>query len=313
LQSEPSDEAGCGVPAGTRVVEASAEVQYSWRAAVKGPEMRTPFTESVLEELLADGTIAPSDSIIAVAAGERERDIFLHCGFQNVTITNVDQTDSGDRFPPYQWSYQDAHALDYADNFFDFAFVADGLHHCSSPHRAMLEMYRVARGGIIVIESRNSLLMRTANRLGLSPEYEIEAVVGSEFKSGGVNNTDIPNYIYRWTESDFTKAIRSFNPRGKHDFRFFYGLNLPYELAGWKKSGLKLYVIKVADPLLRAFTRVFKRQCNTIAMVALEPRIPEDLWPWLKLQNGDVVFNRDYAGQHFKEIEGSGLSARPRE
>jgi SAM-dependent methyltransferase len=275
--------------------------------------MRAPFTESVLEELLADGTISRSDQIIAVCAGVRERDIFLRCGFQDVTITNLDHSGSGDRFPPFQWSYQDAHDLNYDDNSFDFAFVTDGLHHCSSPHRAMLEMYRVARKGIIVIESRNSLLMRAANHLGLSPEYEVEAVVGSEFKSGGVNNTDIPNYIYRWTESDFEKAIRSFDPMGKQDFRFFYGLNLPYELAGWKKSSLKFYVVKVADPLLRGFTRVFKRQCNTLAMIALKPRIPDDLWPWLKLQNGSVVFNADYAGQHFKQIEGTGLSARPKE
>jgi SAM-dependent methyltransferase len=275
--------------------------------------VRVPFTRSVLEELLADGTITRSDSIVAVCAGVREHDIFLPCGFRNVTITNVDESGTRDRFPPFEWSYQDAQDLDYEDDSFDFAFVTDGLHHCPSPHRAMLEMYRVARKGIIVIESRNSLLMRTANRLGLSPEYEVEAVVGSEFKSGGVNNTEIPNYIYRWTESDFTQTIQSINPLGKHTFRFFYGLNLPFELAGWKKSSLKLNVIRVADPLLRGFTRVFKKQCNTLAMIALKPRIPDDLWPWLKLDKGRVVFNVAYAGQHFKEIEGSGLSARPKE
>jgi SAM-dependent methyltransferase len=275
--------------------------------------MRTSFTESVLNELLGDGTMARLDSIVAVCAGVREREVFLRCGFQDVTITNIDDIDSSDRFPPFNWSYQDAQDLNYDDDSFDFAFVTDGLHHCSSPHRAMLEMYRVARRGIIVIESRNSLLMRLANRFGLSPEYEVEAVVGSEFKSGGVDNTDIPNYIYRWTESDFEKTIRSFNPMGKHDFRFFYGLNLPYELATWKKSSMKFYAIKVADPLLRGYTRVFKRQCNTLAMIALKPRIPDDLWPWLRLQNGKVVFDTEYAGQHFKEIEGSGLSARPRE
>jgi SAM-dependent methyltransferase len=274
--------------------------------------MRAPFTESVLEELLADGTIARSDAVIAVCAGEREREIFSHLGFLNVTITNIDEGGTGDRFPPFEWSYQDAQDLEFEGDSFDFAFVADGLHHCSSPHRAMLEMYRVARKGIIVIESRNSLLMRTANRLDLSPEYELEAVVGNDYKGGGVDNTEIPNYIYRWTEHDFTKAIKSYNPRGKHTFRFFYGLNLPYELAGWRKSGLKLNVIRLADPLLRGFTRIFKKQCNTLAMIALKPRLPEDLWPWLELHNGKVVFNPEYADRHFKDIEGSGLSARPR-
>jgi ubiquinone/menaquinone biosynthesis C-methylase UbiE len=263
-------------------------------------EMRTGFTESVLGELLADGAIAHSDAVIAVCAGERERDLFLHFGFQDVTITNIDEAETGDRFPPFNWSHQDAQDLEFEDDSFDFAFVADGLHHCSSPHRAMLEMYRVAKKGIIVVESRNNLLMRTANRFGLSPEYEVEAVVCNKCERGGVDNTEIPNYIYRWTESDFTKAIRSFNPLGKHIFRFFYGLNLPYEAAGWTKSRLKLYVIRAADPLLRGFTRIFRKQCNTMAMIALKPRIPEDLWPWLKLQNGRVLLNPEYAGRRFK-------------
>jgi SAM-dependent methyltransferase len=273
--------------------------------------MRMEFADTVLRELLNDGTMTPSETIVAVCAGERDRDVFERCGFSNVLITNINEHAGDD--PRFEWSRQDAQQLDQDDDSFEFAFVADGLHHCRSPHRALLEMYRVARRGIIVIESRDSVLMRTANRLGLSPTYEVEAVVGSGFSGGGVNNTDVPNYIYRWTEADFEKALRAFDPRGRQTFRFFYGLNLPYELAGWKKSSLKLKVIKATDPLLRGLTRLFKKQCNTMAMVALEPRVPDDLWPWLKAENGRVVFAREYAAEHFKEIEGSGLSARPRE
>jgi SAM-dependent methyltransferase len=273
--------------------------------------MRMEFADTVIRELLSDRKLTPSDSIVAVCAGVRDGDVFERCGFRNVLITNIDEDDADDE--RFEWSYQDAQRLDLEDDSFDFAFVADGLHHCGSPHRALLEMYRVARKGIIVIESRDSLLMRAANRLGLSPTYEVEAVVGSDFSSGGVNNSDVPNYIYRWTEADFKKALRAFDPRGRHTFRFFYGLNLPYELAGWKKSSVKLKVIKATDPVLRGLTRVFKKQCNTMAMVALKPRIPHDLWPWLKVEDGGIAFAREYAGQHFKEIEGSRLSARPRE
>jgi SAM-dependent methyltransferase len=275
--------------------------------------MRTSFVESVLESLLSDGTIARSDSVVSVCAGTREREVFASVGLPNAMITNVDERDAGDRYAPFEYSYQDAHNLTFADGSFDFSFVTDGLHHCSAPHQALLEMYRVARKGIIVVESRDSLLMRTATRFGLSPEYEVEAVIGSEFVRGGRDNTCVPNYIYRWTEADFEKSIQSFDPVGKHTFQFFYDLNLPYELAEWKKSSLKLRVIRVADPLLRGMTRVFKRQCNTLAMVALKPRIPEDLWPWLTVEDGQIVFNRRYADRHYKEIEGSGLSARPRD
>jgi SAM-dependent methyltransferase len=257
--------------------------------------------------------LAPSDSIVAVCAGPPERGAFVRCGFRDVLITNINADDSSDDFAPFHWSLQEAQQLDFEDESFEFSFVADGLHHCSSPHRALLEMYRVARRGIIVLESRDSLLMRAANRFGLSPLYEVEAVVGSDFRAGGVDNSDIPNYIYTWTEADFEKTLRTFDPRGRHTFRFFYGLNLPYELAGWRKSSMKLKIMKATDPLLRGLTRVFKKQCNTMALVALKLRVPEDLWPWLKVDNGGVSFAREYAGHHFKEIEGSGLSARPHE
>jgi hypothetical protein len=275
--------------------------------------MRMEFTDTVLRQLLRERVLTQSGSIVAVCAGVRDRDVFVRCGFRDVLITNLNEADSRDESAPFEWRHEDAQDLDFESESFDFAFVADGLHHCSSPHRALLEMYRVARRGIIVIESRDSLLMRTANRFGLSPLYEVEAVVGSDFRGGGVDDTDVPNFIYRWTESDFKKTVRSFDPRGRHTFRFFYGLNLPYELAGWKKSSLKLKVVKVTGPVLRGMTRVFKKQCNTMALVALKPRVPDDLWPWLKVEDGTVGFAREYAGEHFKEIEGSRLSARPRE
>jgi SAM-dependent methyltransferase len=275
--------------------------------------MRMEFADTVLRQLLREGVLRQSDRILAVCAGVRDRDLFVRCGFRNVLITNINEADSRDESAPFEWEQQDAQGLGLEDESFDFAFVADGLHHCSSPHRALLEMYRVSRRGIIVIESRDSFLMRTANRFGLSPRYEVEAVVGSEFRGGGVDDSVIPNFIYRWTESDFEKTVRSFDPRGRHRFRFFYGLSLPYELAGWKKSSLKLKAVKITAPVVRGLTHVFKKQCNTMALIALKPRIPDDLWPWLEVEDGSIAFAREYAGQHFKEIEGSRLSARPRE
>jgi hypothetical protein len=56
-----------------------------------------------------------------------------------------------------------------------------------------------------------------------------------------------------------------------------------------EKSSVKLEVNKATDPLLRGLTRVFKKQCNTMAMVALKPRIPHDLWPWLKVEDGGIA------------------------
>lgn len=263
--------------------------------------MRVSFVERVLEQLLDDRVLNRSDTIVAVCAGQAERDLFLRLGFRDVVITNLDERLPESECAPYSWSREDAESLSFEEGSFDFAFVADGLHHCASPHRALLEMYRVSQKGLIAIESRDNLLMRVANRLGLSPEYEVEAVVGNEYTWGGLNNTHIPNFVYRWTESDFRKTINSFNPVGKHTFRFFHGLNLPYEQARMKRSTVKLGIILLSDLLLRGLTRVFRRQRNTLGMVALKPQLPEDLWPWLKMTDGKIVFNREYATSRFKE------------
>lgn len=263
--------------------------------------MRTPFVESVLVELLQEGAIATTDSVVAICAESRERDLFAKLGFTNVLITNLDDriTDEA-AFAPFAWSLQDAQNLSVPDASFDVAFVADGLHHCSSPHKALLEMYRVSRKGLVVVESRDNLLMRAATSVGLSPQYELEAVVGNDFKWGGVDNTPIPNHIYRWTEAEFKKTLSSFDPSGKHVFRFFYGLNLPFEQAKIKKTNAKLYAVRLAEPLVKAFTGIFKRQRNTLAMVAMKPRLPQDLWPWLTMGSEGIEFDRDHAAAHFK-------------
>lgn len=262
--------------------------------------MRTQFVKSVLDALVKDGTVGPLTNLLAVCAGTAEKDLFEVMGFSDVVISNLDERMTEAQMAPFGWSRQDAQALSFSDGSFDVVFVADGLHHCSSPHRALLEMYRVARRAIVVIESRDSALMRLANRLGLSPEYEIEAVIGNVFAYGGVDNTPVPNYIYRWTEAEFKKTICSYNPMGRHRFQFFYGLNLPHESAKFKKTRFKSVVLWLVVPFLRLFTFVFKRQCNSFAMVATKPELPHDRWPWLKEENGQTVLDRAWAAKRFR-------------
>src|SRR5205814_4551563 len=110
------------------------------------------------------------------------------------------------------WSYQDAESLTFADNSFDMVMACAGLHHCHSPHRALLEMYRVARHCALALEARDSFLSRIAVHLGVVDEYELTAVVGNDYAFGGVKNTSVPNYIYRCTEREVIKTISSYAP-----------------------------------------------------------------------------------------------------
>lgn len=261
--------------------------------------MRMRFAQEVLGSLLRDGIIQRSDSMLAVCAAAEDSELFRKMGFSDVVLSNLDENSQPGQIEPYAFSRQDAQNLTYDDASFDLAVVIDGLHHCASPHRALLEMYRVARKCIVVMESRDSLLTRLALRLGLVAEYEVEEVASRGGSSGGFNNTDVPNYVYRWTEDEFRKTVCSFNPVGRHSFRFFHGVSFPFERAKLSRASYKRVVAAVTVPVVTLLGKLSRASCNLLAMVAVKPRVAEDLWPWLKLDDGKVVFDRDYGERHY--------------
>jgi ubiquinone/menaquinone biosynthesis C-methylase UbiE len=248
---------------------------------------RTGFYRRTLDALLADGTITRELSVLVVAGGSADRDAFLGAGFENVTISNVDE--SGDVYAPYAWSRQDAEQLDLPDRSYDFVVVSAGLHHCASPHRALLEMYRVARRGVLAIESRDSLLMRIAVRAGAAGEYELEAVVAHDFAAGGVRNTAVPNYVYRWTEREIEKTIAANAPYAKHGFRYFREFELPESLLEMRRNRLAATAVRATKPVVAAITRVFPSQGNLFAFAVLKPQLPADLHPWLRQAGDELV------------------------
>ena len=45
---------------------------------------------------------------------------------------------------------------------------------------------------------------------------------------GGVDNTNIPNYVYRWTEREIIKLLKSYRPDLKHKIFFNYGYQIKF-------------------------------------------------------------------------------------
>ncbi len=238
--------------------------------------------------MMAAGDLDASHTVLAVAGGTAESALFAELGISRATITNLDDVEAASHLAPFDWDHQDAQHLSYADRSFDWVVVVDGLHHCTSPHRALTEMYRVCRVGVVAIEARDSALMRLAIRLGLSSEYELEAVLHQGGRSGGLENGPIPNHVYRWTEAEFRKTIRSCDPTGEHDFSFHHGLNLPYETADLRGWGRRAVLLRVVEPLLRVVTAVLPRQRNSLAMIARRPAVH---WPWLLEAGGELTFD----------------------
>ncbi len=66
----------------------------------------------------------------------------------------------------------DAANLPFPDRSFDVAAVHDGLHHLDDPYRAIREMARVAREGVLILEPARAALTRLAVRLGIAEEVE---------------------------------------------------------------------------------------------------------------------------------------------
>jgi ubiquinone/menaquinone biosynthesis C-methylase UbiE len=256
---------------------------------------RSTFYKNTVDKWIAD----KNASILVIGGGETDQDVLHSLDFTNVIISNLDSRLKGDEFAPYQWSLQKAEELSYEKATFDFVLVHAALHHCESPHRALLEMYRVAKIGLIAFESRDSLLMKFLAKVDLTPDYEHVAVYYNDGKFGGVNNTEIPNYIYRWTEREIEKTISTYAPFAKHQFKYQYGNDTPSSVSLEKKS-LKQIIVSVAKPFYQMFTVLFPKQQNLFAFYVGKPDIPADLYEWLKIKDDQIQFDYDWAKKKYK-------------
>ena len=105
--------------------------------------------------------------------------------------------------------------------------------------------------------------MRLSAFFSYSEKFEVSSVNLKE-KKGGLMETGVPNYIYRWTEREIYKLLESYDPSIKKKVIFNYS----YDLANrtletklsvkWFKNLFKLPVI--------VFLKFFPRQGNLISI-----------------------------------------------
>lgn len=257
-------------------------------------EKNADFYLDVLRSLVKEGVLDVTMRILVACGGATDKDVFMNAGFAYVVISNLDTRLNGDEFPPFAWSFQDVERLSFEDNSFDFAVVHSGLHHCSSPHRGLLELYRVARKGVLLFEPYDSVFTRIGARLNFGQKYELAAVASNGFQFGGVNNTAIPNYIYRLSESEIENVVNCFAPYGRHRFQFIRKLRIPWYQLRNRRNKLYFIAVVVALPILTLLSRLIPGLSNNFAAVILKPEFPVDIHPWLKWEDGQVKLNSDW-------------------
>lgn len=266
--------------------------------SIRKKNSRDEFYSSVVNKRLAD----KHASILICGGGSLDREIFIDLGFTNVTVSNLDTRASPNDFSPYVWAYQDAQSLTYDDNSFDYVVIHAAIHHASMPHKVLVEMYRVAKKGLLAFEARDSILMKVVAGLKLTQEYEHAAVFYNDCLFGGVNNTEIPNYVYRWTEREVEKTIQSYSPICKHNFLYDYGTAYPCTPELELKNSYKVAILLLMRPFYQIFSTIFFKQRNQFAFFVSKASKRDDLFPWLHLdkKTNDIRFNKRWAQERYR-------------
>jgi SAM-dependent methyltransferase len=250
---------------------------------------RTPdFYGELIADLLQAGVLDNAMRVLVLCGGKVDADVLKQNGFRDVVISNVDSRPNREDFLPYEWCYQDAEHLAYENASFDLCLVHSGLHHCHSPHRALVEMYRVARKAILLFEPYDNLMTRIGVRLNVGQEYEHAGVFCNGLHHGGVGDSDIPNFVYRFTEQEIIKTINCYAPYARHDIRFIHRMRVPWTQLRRRRNKSLYYVIRAAQPVLKLVETCLPRQSNNFAALILKPELPGQLHPWLR-QDGQTI------------------------
>lgn len=220
---------------------------------------REIFYQSQIQKFIKD----KNSKILVLGAGSLDKRIFDNLNFKNVTFTNIENTNEKDLD-----IFENIHSINIKDEQYDYCVAHACIHHSSKPHSAILELYRVSLKGALIIEATDSFLSRLACKFKLSEEYELSAVEKNKV-SGGVDNTSIPNFVYRWTEREILKLLNSYKPEIKHKIYFNYGHHLKF-------TSSKLIMI-----FFKIFFFFFAKQQNLLSIFINKDEKVREYKPWI--------------------------------
>jgi ubiquinone/menaquinone biosynthesis C-methylase UbiE len=269
---------------------------------------RTQFLRVLRSEI--EACHIPLDQRVLIVGGSvGDEQLLRQAGFKDIVNSNLPTdmdrlTKAGESSSGAQHVALDAEDLDLPDDSYDIVFASEVLHHCISPHQALCEMIRVARRYVLFMEPNDSTIMNALVKMNFSFPYELPAVIDNDYKSGGLRDSQIPNFIYRWNGHEVFKTVSACIPE-----RIFSVRPHPY----WDFSVTK------EDLELRKATRIGTVTSmigtgNFIAMLRLAQLVlnltpptrsqgnkffcaiekSPNLKPWMAREGTEIVFNRDF-------------------
>ena len=158
--------------------------------------------------------IDTNEKLLVIGGTWDDAEFLICAGFKDITLSNFQLEPEEDAHSNLSVKVKllaiDAEQIDLPDGSFDCVFVHEVLHHCRSPHKALCEMLRVARRHVVLLEPNDSLSMRALTWAGFSFPFEIFSVVYHGCEAGGVRDSCVPNFIYRWNANEVRKTVSSF-------------------------------------------------------------------------------------------------------
>jgi len=257
------------------------------------------FYMDLLRGLLVKGTLSPAHSILVLCGEQMDAEVFSALGCRDVTVTNLDGRHAGTWSTGARWERQDAENPAYDDGAFDWVVVHLGLHHCRQPHKALCEMYRIARRGVVVVEPCENPMVGAGRRLGIGQEYEVHAVAAHAVRYGGVNNSPIPNHVYRWTLGEVRRTIASYAPEYRPLISARSHLVVHWSDLRRKRNPARFALMLLLYPFLRLGSLVFPGIGNNLG-ICIEKPGDTRLQPWLIRAEGRLEPDRAWFSRHLQ-------------
>lgn len=204
-------------------------------------------------------------SILVLGASSDEANLFHKLHFKKITLSNIDlaQLKGAEKYNFRKIKIDFRNLYKIKNNSYDFVVVHASIHHASKPHNILLEMYRIAKLGVLTVESNDSFIMRLAVKLKFSEDFEKSALNYKTYV-GGVDGSHIPNYVYRWTEREIKKLFYSYQPDKKINIIFNYQNNIYNE--NLSDNFLKKIIIVISYVFLKTIFILFPKQQNLMSI-----------------------------------------------
>ena len=204
-------------------------------------------------------------SILVLGASSDEANLFHKLHFKKITLSNIDlaQLKGAEKYNFRKIKIDFRNLYRIKNSFYDFVVVHASIHHTSKPHNILLEMYRIAKLGVLIVESNDSFIMRLAVKLKFSEDFEKSALNYKTYV-GGVDGSHIPNYVYRWTEREIKKLFYSYQPDKKINIIFNYQNNIYNE--NLSDNFLKKIIIVISYVFLKTIFILFPKQQNLMSI-----------------------------------------------